>query len=532
MNFILIWTDFTLWWSCLFFTRRRYKLAEKGEIKMSNRETKTDVILIGAGIMSATLGTLLQELMPDWKMKVFEKLPNAGGESSNEWNNAGTGHAALCELNYTVEKQDRSIDISKAININEQFQVSMQFWSYLVNSKLIKHPEDFIMSLPHMSLVQGEQNVSFLKKRFEALTKNPLFQGMEFSDDPEKLMKWIPLIMKDRELNEPIAATKIDSGTDINFGALTRMLFDHLQSKKVDVAHRHSVDNISRTKDGLWKLKVRNVEVGTIEHYTAKFVFIGGGGGSLHLLQKSSIPEGKHIGGFPVSGLFMKCNNPDVIAQHHAKVYGKAKVGAPPMSVPHLDTRFINNKKSLLFGPFAGFTPKFLKNGSMFDLITSVKPDNLVTMLAAGSKNMSLTKYLIQQVMLSKEQRMEELREFIPSAKSEDWDLVVAGQRVQVIKDTEAGKGTLQFGTEVVSAADGSIAALLGASPGASTAVHVMLEVLEKCFPEHINEWEPKIKEMIPSYGISLMDNPELLNEIHTSTAQTLGLSEKSQNWS
>jgi malate dehydrogenase (quinone) len=328
-------------------------------------------------------------------------------------------------------------------------------------------------------------------------------------------------------LIEPIAATKIDSGTDINFGALTRMLFDHLQSKNVDVAHRHSVDNISRTTDGLWKLKVRNFDVGTIEHHTAKFVFIGGGGGSLHLLQKSSIPEGKHIGGFPVSGLFMVCNNPDVIAQHHAKVYGKAKVGAPPMSVPHLDTRFIDNKKSLLFGPFAGFTPKFLKNGSMFDLITSVKPDNLVTMLAAGSKNMTLTKYLIQQVMLSKEQRMEELREFIPNAKSEDWDLVVAGQRVQVIKDTEAGKGTLQFGTEVVSAADGSIAALLGASPGASTAVHVMLEVLEKCFPEHINDWEPKIKEMIPSYGISLMDNPELLNKIHTSTAQTLGLSEK-----
>jgi malate dehydrogenase (quinone) len=494
---------------------------------MSNRETKTEVILIGAGIMSATLGTLLQELMPDWKIKVFERLPNAGEESSNEWNNAGTGHAALCELNYTVEKPDGSIDISKAIKINEQFQVSMQFWSYLVNSKLIQNPQDFIMPLPHMSLVHGEQNVSFLKKRFEALSKNPLFQEMEFFDDPKKLMEWIPLIMQDRASNEPLAATKIDSGTDINFGALTRMLCNHLESKNVDVNYKHSVENINRTRDGLWELKVQNLDTGTVECHTAKFIFVGSGGGSLHLLQKSGIPEGKYIGGFPVSGLFMVCNNPDVIAQHHAKVYGKAKVGAPPMSVPHLDTRFIDNKKSLLFGPFAGFTPKFLKNGSMFDLITSVKLDNLLTMLAAGAKNMSLTTYLIQQVMLSKEQRMEELREFIPSAKSKDWDLVVAGQRVQVIKDTEAGKGILQFGTEVVSAADGSIAALLGASPGASTAVHVMLEVLEKCFPEHINEWEPKIKEMIPSYGISLMDNPELLNEIHTSTAQTLGLREK-----
>ncbi|MBM7571931.1 malate:quinone oxidoreductase [Aquibacillus albus] len=499
---------------------------------MSNRETK-DVILIGAGIMSATLGTILKELVPEWEITVFEKLANSGEESSNEWNNAGTGHAALCELNYTPEKADGSIDISKAIKVNEQFRVSTQFWSYLVNNKLMHNPQDFIMPLPHMSLVRGEENVNFLRKRFEALSNNPLFQGMEFSDDPEKLMEWLPLIMKDRASSEPIAATKIDSGTDVNFGALTRKLFNHLESKNVNINYKHSVKNMKRTNNGRWEVKVQNLDSGTVERHTAKFVFVGGGGGSIHLLQKSGIPEGKHIGGFPVSGIFMVCNNPDVVTQHHAKVYGKAKVGAPPMSVPHLDTRFIDNKKSLLFGPFAGFSPKFLKTGSMFDLLTSIKPDNLVTMLAAGAKNMSLTKYLIQQVMLSKEQRMEELREFIPNAKSEDWDLVVAGQRVQVIKDTEdGGKGTLQFGTEVVSAADGSIAALLGASPGASTAVNVMLEVITKCFPDHIKEWEPKIKEMIPSYGVSLMENPDLLQEIHASTAETLGLSEKESGFS
>ncbi|QQE76294.1 malate:quinone oxidoreductase [Brevibacillus composti] len=492
---------------------------------MSIRQSKTDVILIGAGIMSATLGTLLKELVPDWNITVFEKLANAGEESSNEWNNAGTGHAALCELNYTVEKPDGSVDISKALKINEEYQVSKQFWSYLVNSNLIRNPEDFIRPLPHLSFVQGEQNVSFLKKRFEALSANPLFQGMEFSDDPKKLMEWIPLIMKDRIVNEPIAATKIDSGTDVNFGALTRMLFDHLQRKGVDIHYKHQVDDLKRTSDGVWELKVRNVDSGAVERHSAKFVFIGGGGGSLLLLQKSGIPEGKHIGGFPVSGLFMVCNNPDVIEQHHAKVYGKAKVGAPPMSVPHLDTRFIDNKKMLLFGPFAGFSPKFLKTGSMFDLLCSVKPDNVTTMLAAGAKNVPLTKYLIQQVMLSKDQRMEELREFIPNAKSEDWDIVVAGQRVQVIKDTPAGKGTLQFGTEVISAADGSIAALLGASPGASTAVSVMLDVISRCFPEHLQAWEPKIKEMIPSYGLSLLNHPELLDDIQTSTARTLGLS-------
>ncbi|WP_019419131.1 malate:quinone oxidoreductase [Paenibacillus sp. OSY-SE] len=494
---------------------------------MINRQTKTDVILIGAGIMSATLGTMLKELAPNWEITVFEKLGNAGEESSNEWNNAGTGHAALCELNYTVEKPDGSIDISKAIKINEQFQVSKQFWAYLVSSNLIRNPQDFIMPLPHMSLVQGEKNVAFLKKRFEALSNNPLFQGMEFCDDPAKLMEWIPLIMKGRTLNEPIAATKIDSGTDVNFGALTRLLLDHLKSKDVDIKFKHSVDNIKRTRDGLWELKVRNIDSGAVERHTAKFVFIGSGGRSLHLLQKSGIPEGKGIGGFPVSGLFMVCNNPDIAEQHHAKVYGKAPVGAPPMSVPHLDTRYIDNKKSLLFGPFAGFSPRFLKTGSLFDLVNSVKTHNLVTMLAAGAKNVPLTRYLIQQVMLSKEKRMKDLREFVPNAKSEDWDLMVAGQRVQVIKDTaHGGKGTLQFGTEVISAADGSIAALLGASPGASTAVHVMLKVIKQCFPQHIKAWEPKIKEMIPSYGMSLVENPELIHEIHALTARMLGLND------
>jgi len=494
---------------------------------MSSIQVKTDVILIGAGVMSATLGVFLKELAPEWEIKLFEQLGSSGEESSNEWNNAGTGHSALCELNYTVEKPDGSMDISKAIDINEQFQLSRQFWSYLVDNNLIQNPEDFIMPLPHMSLVEGEENVAFLKKRFEALSSNPLFHGMEFSDDLDKLKEWIPLIMKGRTGTDPLAATKIDIGTDVNFGTLTGMLFEHLQNKGVQINYKHSVKNIKRMRDGLWEVKVRNLDSGSVEIHTAKFVFIGGGGGSLPLLQKTGIPESKHIGGFPVSGLFMVCNNPEVIEQHHAKVYGKAKVGAPPMSVPHLDTRYINNKEALLFGPFASFSPKFLKTGSYFDLIGSIRFNNILTMLSAGVKEMALTKYLVQQVLLSNEKRLEELREFVPEAKGEDWDIVVAGQRVQVIKDTEAGKGTLQFGTEVVTAADGSIAALLGASPGASTAVHVMLEVLEKCFPDRQKEWEPKIKEMIPSYGVSLMEHPELLREIQMSTAESLGLNRK-----
>lgn len=494
---------------------------------MSSIQKKTDVILIGGGIMSATLGALLKELVPDWEITVFERRETPGEESSNEWNNAGTGHSSLCEINYTVEQPDGSVDISKAVKVNEEFQVSKQFWSYLINSGLIHNPRDFIVPLPHMSLLQGEENVAFLRKRFEALSNNPLFEGMEYSEDPVKLMEWIPLIMKNRALNKPMAATRYETGTDVNFGALTRLLFNHLQSKDVAVKFKHNVDDIKRASNGSWELKVRNMANGAVERHTAKFVFIGGGGGSLHLLQKSGIPEGKGIGGFPVSGIFLVCRKPDIVAQHHAKVYGKAPIGAPPMSVPHLDTRLIDGKESLFFGPFAGFSPKFLKFGSMFDLITSVNADNLVTMLAAGVNNVSLTAYLIKQVMLSKEQRMEELRDFVPNAKSEDWDLLEAGQRVQIIKNTAAGKGMLQFGTEVINASDGSIAALLGASPGASTAVSVMLEVIRKCFPQHMKEWEPKLKEMIPSYGVSLLKNPELISEIHTSTAQTLGLNNR-----
>lgn len=491
---------------------------------MDKNQSPKDIVLVGAGIMSATLGVLLKELVPEWNITVYEKLPHAGEESSNEWNNAGTGHSALCELNYTPELDDGSIDTTKAIAVNEQFQISKQFWTYLVEKGLIQNPDDFIMSLPHISFVQGEADVNYLKKRFESLSDNPLFQGMEYSDDPEVLKEWIPLIMEKRTDNEPIAATKIDSGTDVNFGKLTRILFDYLETKGVRVKYNHSVDDIRRSKKGNgWEVKVHDVDGGLIGYREADFVFIGAGGGSLPLLQMTGIPESKHIGGFPVSGLFLVCNNDEVIEKHHAKVYGKAKVGAPPMSVPHLDTRYIDGKKELLFGPFAGFTPKFLKSGSYLDLIGSVKPNNVTTMLAAGLKEMGLTRYLIQQLMLSENERIEELREFIPNAVKEDWDVVTAGQRVQVIKDTKSGgKGTLQFGTEVITSKDGTVAALLGASPGASTAVHVMLEVLERSFPEYMDEWEAHIKEMVPSYGLSLMENPELIEEITEKAATAL----------
>ena len=482
------------------------------------KQKKADVVLVGAGVMSATLGTLIKELEPEWNIIIVEKLGAAGLESTDPWNNAGTGHSALCELNYSVEQPDGTMDVTKAIKINEQFQVSRQFWSYLVNSGQIDNPQDFIMPIPHMSFIEGKKNVDFLRKRYAVLSQNPLFEGMEYTEDPEKMKEWVPLMMEGRTGNDPMAATRIENGTDVNFGALTTKLIDNLVKKGVTVHYNTTVKDVSRNSDGQWDIKMRSGH--HTETVTARFVFLGAGGGSLPLLQKSGITEGKGIGGFPISGLFMVCKNPEVVKEHHAKVYSKAKVGAPPMSVPHLDTRYIDGEESLLFGPFAGFSPKFLKTGSFLDLPLSVKPHNLATMLLCAVKELGLVKYLIGQLMLNDEARLKDLQNFVPNAKLEDWDLIVAGQRVQVIKP----KGVLQFGTEVVCAADGSIAALLGASPGASVAVDVMVNLLKRCFPQEFPQWEGRIREMIPTYGIPLEKNPDLLKQVQASTAATLKL--------
>lgn len=491
---------------------------------MSTQHSKTDVILIGGGIMSATLGTLLKELSPEKEIKLFERLDQPGEESSNVWNNAGTGHSALCELNYTKEGKDGSVDITKAIKINEQYQVSKQFWTYLVRTGQLDSPGKFIQSVPHMSFVKGENNVRFLKSRVDSLQKNLLFEKMEISEDPEKIKKWVPLMMEGRKSEEPIAITYDETGTDMNFGALTKKLISNLQEKHVEVNYKHEVQDIKKQDNGNWNVVIKDLTSGQITNYETEFVFIGAGGASLPLLQKTGIKESKHIGGFPVSGLFLRCKNPDVIKQHHAKVYGKAEVGAPPMSVPHLDTRFVNGERSLLFGPFAGFSPKFLKTGSYLDLIKSVKPNNIVTMLSAGVKEFNLTKYLVSQLMLSNEERIDDLRVFFPEAKDEDWEVITAGQRVQVIKDTDKSKGNLQFGTEVITSEDGTLAALLGASPGASTAVDIMFDVLQRCYQSEFSDWESKIKEMVPSFGLKLSEHEDVYHAVNKEITKYLNV--------
>ena len=488
---------------------------------------KVDVLLIGGGIMSATLGVWLNELEPSWSMEMVERLDGVAEESSNGWNNAGTGHSALAELNYTPEDKNGNVEIPKAVEINEAFQISRQFWSWQVQQGVLKNPRSFINSTPHMSFVWGDDNIKFLKKRYEALQASPLFAGMQYSEDPAQIAKWVPLMMEGRDPNQKIAATWSPLGTDMNFGEITRQFVAHLQTTpKFDLKLSSEVQDITRNADGSWRVSYKNLKDGSKTETDAKFVFIGAGGGALHLLQKSGIPEAKDYAAFPVGGSFLVTDNPTIAEQHLAKAYGKASVGAPPMSVPHLDTRVLDGKRVILFGPFATFSTKFLKEGSYLDLLTSTTTHNIWPMTRVGVREYPLVEYLAGQLMLSDDDRYNALKEYFPNAKKEDWRLWQAGQRVQIIKRDEEQGGVLKLGTEVVSSADNTIAGLLGASPGASTAAPIMLTVLQKVFKDKVATpaWQEKLHQIVPSYGTKLNDSPEAVAKEWAYTAGILQL--------
>lgn len=475
---------------------------------------KYDLVCVGGGIMSATLALLAKNLDPNLEILILERLDDVAQESSAAWNNAGTGHSALCELNYTPMDENGNINIEKAIKICQQFEISKQFWSFLVDKGYIKDPSSFITNIPHHSWISGEDNVEYLEKRYNAMREHFMFDTIEFTKDIGKMKEWFPLMMNDREESEIMAASRIDRGTEVNYGSLTKQLYEILETQyATKVQCNMEVEDIDPDGDIEWDLKVKNLITHEVTHFEADHVFIGAGGGSLLLLEKVEIPEKDGYGGFPVSGEWLVCKNEEVINQHFAKVYSKAGIGDPPMSVPHLDTRFINGKRELLFGPFAGFSPKFLKEGSNFDLFKSIRFKNLHSMWGVFWHNLPLTKYLIKQVTMSFEHRMDALRVFVKDAKSEDWEIMVAGQRVQTIKKDHFEGGVLEFGTEIVSSKDGRITCLLGASPGASTSVAIMMNVLKKAFPNILTTENGKemLEAMIPSWEKPI--EPELFKE-------------------
>jgi malate dehydrogenase (quinone) len=492
---------------------------------MSATESETpDVVLVGAGIMSATLGTVLKELEPTLNVMMFESLDDCAQESSEAWNNAGTGHAANCELNYTPQAPDGSIDISRALQVNTEFDLSRQLWSHLVTKGAIPDPGAFIESCPHMSFVWGDENVAFLRERYKAMSANHCYHGMEYSEDHGEMEKWVPLVMEGRDKDQRIAATRMVTGTDIDYGALTHLLVSQLQAQPgFSVHYKHRVVDVDRLDDGRWSVKVEDLKTHKKRTVAAKFVFVGAGGGSLELLEKSKIPEGHGYGGFPVSGIWLRCDVGQVSARHHAKVYGKAAEGSPPMSVPHLDTRIIGGKRSLLFGPYAGFSSKFLKHGSYSDLFRSIEAGNVRPMLAVARDDWRLAEYLIGQVLQTGSHQFAMLRQFFPRAQRQDWQEAVAGQRVQIIKPDPVHTGVLEFGTELIGSADNSFVALLGASPGASTAAFIAVEVLEKCFGKELaGGWQDRLTTIIPTYGIDLTKDADACRDIRAKTAAML----------
>ncbi|WP_405495083.1 malate dehydrogenase (quinone) [Nocardia sp. NBC_00511] len=461
-------------------------------------EQVLDVVLIGGGIMSATLGTLLSKLQPDWSMVMFERLDEIAGESSHPWNNAGTGHSGWCELNYMPDPQDSA----RTEQIAEMFQVSRRFWNMLAEQGDLTEPE-FLNPVPHMDVVFGERDVAYLRRRYETLRALPPFAAMRYSEDHATIAEWAPLVMTGRDPAEPVAATRYEAGTDIDFGALTHALAEVMTAAGGQIRVGHEVTRLRRTPDGLWAVTVRERATGQRFTVRTRFVFVGAGGYALRLLQRARVPEIHGYAVFPFGARFLRTDNPAVAEQHDAKVYSQAALGAPPMSVPHLDKRVVDGEESLLFGPYATFSTRLLKHGRRTDLFSTLRLRNIMILLAVGVQNLPLVRYLITQLLSTRRRDFAQLQRFYPDADPADWYPIQAGQRAQLVKPDPRRIGVLTFGTELVTAADGTIAGLLGASPGASTAPAIMLDLLARCFPDEHPRWEPLLHNLIPAAAMS-----------------------------
>ena len=463
-----------------------------------------DVVLVGSGIMSSTLAVMLKRLDPRLRIQMFEVTTELASEASEGWNNAGTGHAGICEMSYTPDRdQEGRVPIARALRIFEQFEHSMQFWGAMVANGMVDDPADFIQAVPHICFVKGADDVAFLQARHAAMMEHHFFRGMRLTMDPSVIHAWVPLVMEGREPG-PVAAT-VGDGTEVNFGLLARRLCGWLaQQEHCGIANGWKVTKLRRGVKG-WQLGLRCAATGEIRDQHVKFVFVGAGGGSLPLLQSTGLAEVAGLGGFPIGGQWLVCDEPATCERHEAKVYGATPPSSPSLGSGHLDVRRLNGQRQLLFGPFASWTTRFLKHsGQWSDLPFSLRANNVTSLLRTAFRNGSLVRYLVKQGLQSMESRMQALREYYPNARSEHWRLVQAGIRVQAIKKKD--RGALFFGTELFSSEDHSLAALLGASPGASVAVNIAFEVIQTCLPHLLasSEGRESMRQMIPTFDIDL----------------------------
>jgi malate dehydrogenase (quinone) len=463
-----------------------------------------DVVLVGSGIMSSTLAVMLKRLDPRLRVQIVEVASELAREASDGWNNAGTGHAGICEMSYTPTRDpDGRVPIARALKIFEQFEHSKQFWGAMTAAGAVGEPADFIHSVPHICFVKGTDDVDFLQARHAAMQEHHFFRSMQLTSDPSVIHDWVPLVMEGRATGR-VAAT-MGAGTEVNYGLLARRLCGWLaQQEHCGVATGWKVTRLRR-RVGQWRLALCHIASGEVRELGARFVFIGAGGGSLTLLQSTGLPEVAGLGGFPIGGQWLVCDNPAICTRHDAKVYGATPPSSPSLGAGHLDVRRLDGQRQLLFGPFASWTTRFLKHsGSWGDLPRSIRLNNLPAMLRTAICNRSLVKYLVTQGLQSMNNRLQAVREYYPNARLEDWRLVQAGIRVQAIK--RADRGAVYFGTEVFSPADRSLAALLGASPGASVSVNIAFEVIRTCLPELLasSEGRSQMREMIPTFDEDL----------------------------
>lgn len=480
-----------------------------------------NVVIIGAGIMGTTFATLAKELAPELDITILERLDKAGAGNSWAFNNAGTGHEANCELNYTPVDGE-VISVEKALKIHAQFNVAKQFWAYLLKKGAIKNPTSFINPTRHCTLV-SESSIEELKLRFNEMSAHHFFEGMRYSDDFDEIKSWIPYTMEGRPRHEKMAATIVETGTDVNFGALTEQMAGYATSQLgVKIEYGVHVQRVHRSPAGSWLLETR--QNGNAVQHRADVLFVGAGGGAFPILKKSHLPFARRFTGFPVGGRFLQAEiTEEQASQYRAKTYGKAEVGAPPMSVPHLDLRVAEGKHYLLFGPFASFKPVLEKGRGFLDYLSSMRLHDIPGLLNVAVEHFPLVKYLVSETFKGEKSMLDSLEKFAPGLSSRfNWQPVEAGQRVQIIKD-----GDLQMGTEIIVSTDKTYGTILGASPGASVSPEVMLRALEQLVPSLCagESAKEKLKEMFPEDKLeALINNPDHYREIRDTVNQTLGI--------